>query len=70
MKYFMINVPLRKYGYSFLVKTNDTALDEESIIDAALDAGLFEEDEDAMVAFAEEASQYDIDHFPKNATEI
>ena len=69
MKYFMINVPLRKYGYSFMVKTNDTVLDEDSIIDAALDAGLFEEDEDAMVAFAEEASQYDIDHH-ENIVEI
>lgn len=69
MKHFLINVPLRKHGYSFMVKTQDESIDELTVIDAALDAGLFEIDEDAMVAFAEEASQYDIDHFP-DATEI
>ena len=54
-KYFLINVPLRKNGYSIPVKTTDGE-DEDSVIELACDHNLFECEEDADYAFAEEVT--------------
>lgn len=66
-KIFSINVPGR-HGYSFAVKC-DTSYDEDSVIDLAAENFLFEEDEDADYATAEDItdSEYDIDAL-KNCT--
>lgn len=58
-KVFSINVP-GKHGYSFAVQC-DNSYDEESVIDLALENGLFEEDYDADYAWSEEItdSEYD-----------
>lgn len=61
-KYFLINV-LGKHGYSFM--TYADVKDEEEAIDLAADNGLFNEENDAEYATAEEASDYDIEHFKK-----
>jgi hypothetical protein len=59
-KIFSINVPGR-HGYSFAVKC-DTSYDEESVIELAAENLLFEEEEDADYAIAEDIteSEYDI----------
>ena len=66
-KVFSINVPGR-HGYSFAVRC-DTSYDEESVIELAAENCLFEEDEDADYAIAEDIteSDYDIQAF-KDAT--
>ena len=66
-KIFSINVPGR-HGYSFAVKC-DTSYDEDSVIELALENMLFEIDEDADYAIAEDItdSEYDIEGF-KSAT--
>lgn len=66
-KIFSINVPGR-HGYSFAVKC-DTSYDEDSVISLAEENYLFEEDEDADYAIAEDItdSEYDIEAF-KNCT--
>lgn len=63
---FSINVTGRN-GYSFAVKCETD--DEDTAIDMALDAGLFEDDADAGYAVAEDITDYpyDVEHF-KNCT--
>lgn len=62
-KVFSINVP-GKHGYSFAVQCDDS-YDEESVIDLALENGLFEEDYDADYAVGEDItdSEYDRNAF-------
>lgn len=62
-KIFSINVPGR-HGYSFAVKC-DTSYDEDSVIELAAESGLFDSDEDADYAIAEDIteSDYEIEHF-------
>lgn len=69
-KIFSINVPGR-HGYSFAVKC-DTSYDEDSVIDLAAENFLFEEDEDADYATAEDItdSEYDINAFKDCIYEI
>lgn len=69
-KIFSINVPGR-HGYSFAVKC-DTSYDEDSVIDLAAENFLFEEDEDADYATAEDItdSEYDINAFKDCTYEI
>lgn len=56
-KVFSINVPGR-HGYSFAVRC-DTSYDEESVIELAAENCLFEEDEDADYAIAEDITESD-----------
>lgn len=69
-KVFSINVP-GKYGYSFAVRC-DTSYDEESVIELAAENCLFEEDEDADYAIAEDIteSDYDIQAFKDDTYDI
>lgn len=62
-KTFSINIA-GKHGYSFAVEC-DSSYDEDSVIDLALDNGLFEEDYDADYAIAEDItdSKYDLNAF-------
>lgn len=62
-----IDVPGR-HGYSFAVAfntENEMADHESNALDLALEANLFEEDEDYDYAMAEDItdSEYDIEHF-------
>jgi len=63
MNYWLINVS-GSNGYSFLVKCN--AEDDYEAIKMAERANLFEDEEDAMYAVAEEATKRDIEHFKAN----
>lgn len=64
--YYTVNVH-GKRGYSFMVESEDELFDEGDVIDACLDNGLFECDEDADCAFVDDlVSAYDIEHFKKN----
>lgn len=54
-KIFSINVPGR-HGYSFAVKC-DTSYNEESVIELAAENLLFEEEEDADYAIAEDITE-------------
>jgi hypothetical protein len=69
-KVFSINVP-GKHGYSFAVKC-DTSYDEESVIELAAENRLFDEDEDADYAIAEDIteSDYDIQAFKDTTYEL
>jgi hypothetical protein len=69
-KVFSINVPGR-HGYSFAVRC-DTSYDEESVIELAAENCLFEEDEDADYAIAEDIteSDYDIQAFKDDTYDI
>ena len=58
-KIFSINVS-GKNGYSFAVEC-DCFYDEESVIDAALENGLFDKEEDADYAVAEDITEYEDD---------
>ena len=58
-KIFSINV-CGKNGYSFAVEC-DCFYDEESVIDAALENGLFDEEIDADYAVAEDITEYEDD---------
>ena len=58
-KVFSINVP-GKHGYSFAVRC-DTSYNEETVIDLAAENCLFEEDEDADYATAEDITESDYD---------
>jgi hypothetical protein len=62
-KYFLINV-LGKHGYSFMIHA--AVNDEFAAINAAAENSLFNDEEDAEYAIAEEASDYDIEHFEKD----
>lgn len=66
---YSINVP-GAYGYSFAVKCEATC--EEEAIDAAADAKLFDEPEDADYAIAEDItdSEYDLNAFKSCTYEI
>lgn len=57
---FVVNVPHRKHGYSFGVCAEGH--DEDSIIDLCADEGLFQDEEDAEYAFAEQMTDYDYEH--------
>ena len=59
-KYWLINVS-GKHGYSMMVYCE--AEDEDEAVEMAADANLFNDEEDAEYAYAEEASEYDIKHF-------
>lgn len=69
-KVFSINVP-GKYGYSFAVRC-DASYNEESVIELAAENCLFEEDEDADYAIAEDIteSDYDIQAFKDDTYDI
>ena len=62
--YFTVNVIDNKYGYSFMVNTDLD--DEDEVLDACEEAGLFEDPEDADHCVVDTASQYDIDAFAKS----
>jgi len=66
-KIFSINVPGR-HGYSFAVRC-DSSYDEDTVIALADENRLFEDDEDADYAIAEDIteSEYSINAF-KNCT--
>lgn len=66
---FSINISGRN-GYSFAVKCETT--NEDEAIEMALDAGLFEDDEDAQYAIAEDITDYpyDVEHFKSCTHEI
>ena len=57
-------------GYSFAVKTDET--NENAIIDLALDAGLFDDDSDALYAVVEDITDYpyDVEHFKDCTYEV
>lgn len=61
-KIFSINVPGR-HGYFFAVKC-DTSYNEDTVIELANESALFDNDEDADYATAEDIteSDYDIEH--------
>lgn len=61
-KIFSINVQGR-HGYSFAVKC-DTSYNEDTVIELARESALFDDDEDADYATAEDIteSDYDIEH--------
>ena len=61
--YWLINV-LGKHGYSMMV--HGEIDDDCEAIEAASKANLFNDEEDADYAVAEEASEYDIKHFAEN----
>ena len=69
-KVFSINVP-GKHGYSFAVRC-DTSYNEESVIELAAENRLFNEDEDADYAIAEDIteSDYDIQAFKDTTYEL
>lgn len=69
-KIFSINVPGR-HGYSFAVKCDDS-YDEDSVINAALEANLFEDETDADYAIAEDITDFshDVKHFEDCTYEI
>lgn len=56
-KVFLINVP-GKHGYSFAVRC-DTSYNEETVIEFAAENCLFEVDEDADYATAEDITESD-----------
>lgn len=58
-KIFLINVPI-KHGYSFAVKCN-TSYNEESVIELAAENLLFEEEDDADYATAEDITENEHD---------
>ena len=61
--YWLINV-IGRYGYSMMV--HGEIDDYYEAIEAASKANLFNDEEDADYATAEEASEYDIKHFTEN----
>lgn len=61
-KYWLINVS-GSNGYSMMVYCE--AKDEFEAINMASDANLFDDEEDAEYAFAEEADDDSIEHFKK-----
>ena len=66
---FSINVAGR-HGYSFAVKCDAT--EEADAVQMAENAGLFQDDEDAFYATAEDItdSSYDLEHFKSCTHEI
>jgi len=59
-EYWLINVP-GKYGYSLLVNTEASCVEEA--IEIAMDADLFDDSEDAKYAYGEVADESTIKHF-------
>lgn len=63
--YYKIDV-MGRYGYSFMVSSNDM-LDESEVLDKALAKGLFQDELDADYAVVDDlVTQYDIDNFKKS----
>ena len=61
--YYKIDVFDTRHGYSFVIAT-EQELDESSVVDVALDNGLFQDDFDADRAIVDDLiSEYDIKHF-------
>ena len=60
-KYFTVNVIDNKHGYSFMVNTDLD--DEDEVLDACLEAGYFEEIEDANHCVVDIATKHDITAF-------
>jgi len=58
-KVFSINI-LGKHGYSFAVRC-DTSYNEETVIELAAENHLFNDDEDADYAIAEDITESDYD---------
>jgi len=58
-KIFSINVPGRN-GYTFAVKC-DTSYNEDTVIELARESALFDSDEDADYATAEDITESDYD---------
>ena len=58
---WMIYVPDCEYGYSFAVCAE--GYNELNILDLCLNKGLFYKDKDIEIAFAEQMSEYDYEHF-------
>ena len=59
--YFTVNIIDKKHGYSFMVNTDLD--DEDEVLDACVEAGYFEEPEDANHCVVDSASQHDNDAF-------
>ena len=59
--YFTVNIIDDDYGYSFMVNTDLD--DEDEVLDACVEAGYFEELEDADHCVVDSAEQDDIDAF-------
>ena len=59
--YFTVNVIDDDYGYSFMVNTDLD--DEDEVLDACVEAGYFEEIEDANHCVVDMATKHDIDAF-------
>ena len=59
--YFTVNVIDNKHGYSFMVNTDLD--DKDEVLNACLEAGYFDDTEDADHCVVDSASQDDIDAF-------
>ena len=59
--YFTVNIIDDDYGYSFMVNTDLD--DEDEVLDACVEAGYFDDTEDADHCVVDSASQDDIDAF-------
>ena len=59
--YFTVNIIDDDYGYSFMVNTDLD--DEDEVLDACVEAGYFEDLDDANHCVVDSAEQDDIDAF-------
>ena len=59
--YFTVNVIDNKYGYSFMVNTNLD--DEDEVLDACVEAGYFEDPDDANHCVVDIATKHYIATF-------
>ena len=59
--YFTVNIIDDDYGYSFMVNTDLD--DEDEVLDACVEAGYFEEPEDADHCVVDIATKHDIAAF-------
>ena len=59
--YFTVNVIDNKYGYSFMVNTDLD--DEDEVLDACVEAGDFEDPDDANHCVVDIATKHDITAF-------
>ena len=59
--YFTVNVIDDDYGYSFMVNTDLD--DEDEVLDTCVEAGYFEDPDDANHCVVDSAEQDDIDAF-------
>ena len=59
--YFTVNIIDDDYGYSFMVNTDLD--DEDEVLDACVEAGYFEDLDDANHCVVDMATKHDIDAF-------